>query len=63
MAGPDYRFVRHLFYKGTNQTMIGNFKMQQKLNEFSKYTKSFTSRTMNNLKESLTIMKAIEEQD
>ena len=50
-------FVSHFVYKGTTK---GNFEKLQKFNEFSKLnTKSSLSWTMNNLKESFTIMKAI----
>ena len=50
-------FVSHFVYKGTAK---GNFEKPQKFNKFSKLsTKSCTRRTMDNLKESFTIMKAI----
>ena len=50
-------FVSHFVYKGTTKR---NFKKPRKFNEFSKLsTKSCMSRTMNNLKESFTVMKAI----
>ena len=50
-------FVSHFVYEGTTK---GNFEKPQKFNEFSKLsTKSCMSRTMNNLKDSFTIMKAI----
>ena len=47
-------FASHFVYKGTTK---GNFGKPQKFYEFSKLsTKSRTSRTMNNLKESFTII-------
>ena len=50
-------FVSHFGYKGTTK---GNFEKLQTFNEFSRLsTKSCMSRTMNNLKESFTIMKTI----
>ena len=50
-------FVSRFVYKRTRK---GNYEKPQKLNEFSKLsTRSCMSRTMNNLKESFTIMKAI----
>ena len=49
-------FVSHFVYKGTAK---GNFEKPQKFNKFSKLsTKSCMSRTMNNLKESFTIVGA-----
>ena len=57
-TGPDYGFRQPfcLQYRATK----GNFEKPQKCNEFSKLnTKSCMSRTMNNLKESFTVMKAI----
>ena len=50
-------FVSHFVYKVTTK---GNFEKPQKSNEFSKLsTKLCMSRTMSNLKESFTVMKAI----
>ena len=50
-------FVSHFVYEATTK---GNIEKPHKFNEFSKLsTKSCMSRTMNNLKESFTIMKAI----
>ena len=50
-------FVSHFVYKVTTKV---NFEKPQKFSEFSKLgTNSCMSRTMSNLKESFTIMKAI----
>ena len=50
-------FVTHFVYKGTTKR---NFEKLQRFNEFSRLsTKSCTSRRMNNLKETFTIMKAV----
>ena len=49
-------FVNHFVYKRTTK---GNYEKPQKLSEFCKFsTKSRMSWTMNNLKDSFTIMKA-----